>query len=223
VTAGRTRPTAAATVSALVCVLAAACGQPSAATGTPPTTTPAPVATTAPGATTSSGPAVLRSGPGALSVYTVEPQPTPGSCHYRWDGADPLPDPACTPGAVDPQVTQADIDTTICHRGWTATIRPPEDVTSAEKRGSAEAYGYTGPFTTGEYDHLVPLELGGDPNDPANLWVEPNDHPGATSTSNGKDALENRLRELVCAGSLSLDTARLAIATNWVAAAAHYG
>ncbi len=57
--------------------------------------------------------------------------------------------------------------------------------------GSAAAYGYTGPFSTGEYDHLVPLELGGDPNDPANLWLEPNDRPGATSTANTKDALEN--------------------------------
>ena len=138
-------------------------------------------------------------------------------------GNDPLPDPACTPGAINPQVTQADIASTICRPGWTATVRPPEDVTSREKQGSAAAYGYTGPFATAEYDHLVPLELGGDPNDPANLWVEPNDRPGATSTANGKDDLESRLRELVCSGTLDLATAQQAIGLDWVTAAAHYG
>ena len=73
-----------------------------------------------------------------------------------------------------------------------------------------------------EYDHLIPLELGGDPNDPANLWLEPNDDPGATSTHNGKDDLEDTLRGLVCSGSLSLSDARQAIATDWVAAARRY-
>jgi hypothetical protein len=37
----------------------------------------------------------------------------------------PLPDPACTPGALNPDVTQASIGSTICVSGWTATIRPP--------------------------------------------------------------------------------------------------
>ena len=83
--------------------------------------------------------------------------------------------------------------------------------------------GAAGPVATAEYDHLVPLELGGDPNDPANLWGEPNDRPGATSTANGKDDLESRLRELVCSGALDLATAQQAIATDWVAAAARYG
>jgi hypothetical protein len=185
------------------------------ATSTPPTAAPP---TTAPPASTG-----LQVGPGTQADYAVEPQPAPGSCHYRWEGSDPLPDPACTPGAVNPQVTQSDISSTICSSGWTATVRPPENVTSPEKQGSAAAYGYTGSFATAEYDHLVPLELGGDPNDPANLWVEPNDRPGATSTANGKDPLENRLRELVCSGALALATAQQAIAADWVAAAARYG
>ena len=162
-------------------------------------------------------------GPGTQSAYSIESQPAPGSCHYRWDGSDPLPDPSCTPGAINPPVTQADIATTICSSGWTSTVRPPESVTSPEKVASAAAYGYTGPFSTAEYDHLVPLELGGDPNDPANLWVEPNDRPDATSTYNSKDDLEDRLRQLVCSGSLDLATAQQAIAADWVTAAARYG
>jgi hypothetical protein len=120
-------------------------------------------------------------------------------------------------------VTQANISSTICASGYTETVRPPEDVTEPEKIASAQAYGYTGSLHTAEYDHLIPLELGGDPNDAANLWVEPNDRSGATSVNNSKDVLENRLNNLVCSGQMTLATARSAIATNWVAAYQQYG
>jgi len=120
-------------------------------------------------------------------------------------------------------VTQANIATTICRRGYTAIVRPPGRVTESEKRASATAYGYTGPLRTAEYDHLIPLELGGDPNDPANLWLQPNDRAGAISNYNTKDALENTLRDLVCSDQMSLSTARQAIATDWVTAYHKYG
>jgi hypothetical protein len=96
-------------------------------------------------------------------------------------------------------------------------------VTGPEKAGSAAAYDYTGSFTTGEYDHLVPLELGGDPNAPANLWLEPNDIPSATTTTNTKDALEDRLHDLVCTGQVPLTVAQRAIASDWVTALQRYG
>ena len=86
----------------------------------------------------------------------------------------------------------------------------------AEKEASTLAYGYTGSFQTAEYDHLIPLELGGDPNDSLNLWVEPNDMPGATTTSNSKDVLENHLNYLVCSGQISLFAAQVEISYNWV-------
>jgi len=155
-------------------------------------------------------------GPGPMATYTVQPQPAPYSCHYTYIGLDPLPDPTCTPGAINPAVTQSNIGSTICESGYTSSIRPPENITDAEKAASALAYGYTGSFRTGEYDHLIPLELGGDPNDPANLWVEPNDIPGATSTQNSKDVLENQLNSLVCSGQISLFAAQLEISSNWV-------
>jgi hypothetical protein len=120
-------------------------------------------------------------------------------------------------------VSQANLATTICHHGYTAAVRPPETVTEPEKIASAAAYSYAGPLHTAEYDHLIPLELGGDPNDAANLWVQPNDRPGATTTFNSKDKLENTLNRLVCSGVMLLATARYAIATNWVAAYARYG
>ncbi len=182
-------------------------------------TTPGPTATTAP-----SGQApALEVGPGPMAVYTVQSQRPPDSCRYTYTGRDPLPDPNCTPGAVSPQVTQADIGSTICRSGYASSIRPPEGITEAEKVASTAAYGYSGSFRTAEYDHLVPLELGGDPDDPANLWVEPNDLAGATSTANGKDLLEDRLNHMVCSGRISLAAAQRAIATDWVAADRLYG
>jgi hypothetical protein len=45
-----------------------------------------------------------------------------------------LPDPALTPGAINPAVTQDDIESTICVRGWTRTVRPPRQYTEGLKR-----------------------------------------------------------------------------------------
>jgi hypothetical protein len=127
-----------------------------------------------------------------------------------------LPDPRCTPGAVDRAVTQRDIAGTICRHGFTEAIRPPESVTEPEKRASLRAYGDRRPLHDYEYDHLIPLELGGAPNDPRNLWPEPGASP------NPKDELEDTLRDRVCQRSLSLTAARRAIAGNWVAAYHRY-
>jgi len=136
----------------------------------------------------------------------------PGSCHTRGSGLFSLPDPRCTPGAVSAAVTQADIHSTICRRGYTESVRPPESVTEPEKRASMKAYGDHGPLRDYEYDHLIPLELGGAANDERNLWPEPGSSP------NPKDALEDRLRSMVCAGKLTLVAARREIAVDWVSA-----
>ncbi len=144
--------------------------------------------------------------------YHVVAQPPAGSCRARGAGPFTLPDPRCTPGASDPRVTQADIGLTICRRGYTRTVRPPEWITYVEKRASMRAYGDHGSSRRFEYDHLIPLELGGAPNDARNLWPE----PGATP--NPKDALEDRLRSDVCSGRVSLAAARREIARDWVAA-----
>jgi hypothetical protein len=44
-----------------------------------------------------------------------------------------LPDPVRTPGALNPEVTQETIGTTICVRGWTRKVRPPPAYTHALK------------------------------------------------------------------------------------------
>jgi hypothetical protein len=148
---------------------------------------------------------------GAASDPVPASQPAPRACHARGSGLFSRPDPRCTPGAIDPSVTEANIDRTICRTGYTRTVRPPESVTEPEKRRSLEAYGDRGPLRRYEYDHLIALELGGVPNDSRNLWPEPGASP------NPKDELERRLRHEVCAGRLGLRAAQQAIARDWVA------
>jgi hypothetical protein len=136
-----------------------------------------------------------------------------GHCHTRDNGL--LPDRSCTPGAIDPAVTQATIGSTICRSGYTDKVRPPESQTEAFKFDVAEpAYGQH--HVSGELDHLVPLELGG-ANDAANLWVE------AGRIPNPKDSVENALNEAVCAGHMTLRAAQREIARNWIAAGAALG
>lgn len=151
------------------------------------------------------------------SAESVQLQPASGSCHAVGTGLYSRPDPRCTPGALNPEVTQATIDSTICVRGWTANVRPPEAVTGPEKEASMAAYGDTGSPAGYEYDHLVALELGGAVNDPRNLWPEPGASP------NPKDAVEEELNHKVCDGEMALARAQRAIATDWIALAAPSG
>lgn len=67
-----------------------------------------------------------------------------------------LPDPALTPGRLAASVTQANIHRTICVRGWTRTVRPPEWYTEKLKRRQIREYGYAD-RRLGDYeeDHLL--------------------------------------------------------------------
>jgi hypothetical protein len=146
----------------------------------------------------------------SASNDVVQSQPALGSCHAIGTGLYSRPDPTCTPGSLNRAVTQATIGQTICVEGWTATVRPPETITEQEKAASMAAYGDTGSLGDYEYDHFVPLELGGATNDPRNLWPEPGASP------NPKDAVENELSQQVCDGRITLTQAQREIVTNWV-------
>ena len=102
-------------------------------------------------------------------------------------------------------------------------MRPPESVTEREKLASMRSYRVAVSASQLEYDHFVPLELGGAVNDPRNLWPEP-DYTGSSGFyRNPKDRLENALKRLVCDGAMTLAQAQRAIASNWVAAYQRYG
>jgi hypothetical protein len=134
----------------------------------------------------------------------------PSRCTPR-DGGQ-LPDLACTPGALNPEVTQANIGSTICRSGFSASIRPNVGYTNKIKKMAIRAYGdYAGSSPHGyELDHLVSLELGGAPNSSANLWPE---HP---ASPNPKDKVEDASHRAVCDGKLSLAVAQREISVDWI-------
>lgn len=130
-----------------------------------------------------------------------------------------MPDASLTPGATNPDVTQANIGETICVPDWTKSIRPSASYTGELKRKQMEDRGLPGEPSAYEEDHLISLEIGGSPTDEQNLWPEP-----WTGTWNAhvKDKLENRLHKLVCAGTITLDEAQKAIAADWKTAYCKY-
>lgn len=158
--------------------------------------------------------AALLAGCGAAADSAAPPaSPAGGHCRSR----SGLPDPHCTPGAADPRVDQQDIRRTICEPGYTARVRPPSSYTTSLKRRQLAAYGwYAGHSLAGyEEDHLIPLELGGSPSDPRNLWPEA--RRGSTGDAGQKDSVENRLHRQVCDGQIGLRRAQQEIARNWEA------
>ena len=159
----------------------------------------------------------------SASASAVQRQPPPGSCHALGSAVYERPDPRCTPGAVNPAVTQASISSTICRSGWTSTVRPSVSITEPEKFASMAAYGARGSPSRYEYDHDVPLELGGAVNDRRNLWPEPDSASAAGFYKNPKDRLENALHRLVCGGSMRLSEAQRLIAADWVVAYRQFG
>ena len=175
---------------------------PAAVAPAPTTQAPAPVATTAP--------------PKAAQAPA---KPAPAKTTYVPAQSGVLPDHARTPGADNPAVTQANIGSTICVTGWTATVRPDTSYTDALKREQlANGYAYQGDTNVADYeeDHLIPLELGGAPSNPLNLWPEP--YAGSDG-AHAKDKVENSLRRDVCNGTVTLAAARQEMASNWVSQA----
>jgi hypothetical protein len=120
----------------------------------------------------------------------------------------PQPDRRCSPGAIYSGLTKA----VLCSRTFrTSAIR---NVPTSEKHDVEQEYGLV-PRSYGrslEIDHIVSLELGGS-NDIANLYPEKlNAHPGYKA----KDKLENKLHDLVCDGTMTLQSAQQQIAANWI-------
>lgn len=114
------------------------------------------------------------------------------------------------------------IGSMICRRGWTQQVRPPAWVTSDIKRRQLQDWGYESrAMRDFEEDHLVPLSLGGAPDDERNLWPEPW-YPADRWGADRKDELELALNRLVCSGRLPLSTAQTAIAQDWIRAYQHY-
>lgn len=130
----------------------------------------------------------------------------------RADAAGPLPDARLTPGAVRLISKQQ-----VC-------VVPPEDEGRLVPPDLAlhvfEQYRIANPKPkTYEVDYLIGPGLGG-ATAIQNLWPVP--YAEGAWTSRVKDALEDRLRTLVCEGQIDLATAQREISTNWIAAYRKY-
>lgn len=122
-----------------------------------------------------------------------------------------IPRPDLTPGAVR---SVAALDVCGTELGDNAEVLPAVQRQVFAKYGmpDAEARRY-------EVDYLISPALGGS-DDIRNLWPEP--YAGSPWNAHVKDALEGRLRRMVCSGQLDLATAQREISVNWIAAYKKY-
>lgn len=101
-----------------------------------------------------------------------------------------------------------------------ATVAKNRPVPIPLQRKVFEEYGITGAEARAyEVDYLITPALGG-ADDIHNLW--PQSYSATVWNAQVKDALEDRLRDLVCAGKLDLATAQRDISGNWIAAYKRY-
>jgi len=118
----------------------------------------------------------------------------------------PLPDPSLTPGATRSANAQA-----VC-----AAPEESPPVRAETAREVFARYGIRNPKPRAyEVDFLITPALGGS-DDVQNLWPQP--YAEGEWNSRVKDALEDHLRALVCAGRLELAAAQTEIARDWIAA-----
>ncbi len=132
----------------------------------------------------------------AVTPYVSQRQ---GICH----SVNNFPDPKCQTGSVNSSVIQTQIQdtthSTICVRGYTAKIRPSVSYTESLKIQQIKDYGYADTnLRAYSEDHIVPLEAGGNPTDPQNLYPEP------LADSYKKDRVENLVHNAICNGSMTL-------------------
>jgi 5-methylcytosine-specific restriction endonuclease McrA len=129
-----------------------------------------------------------------------------------------LPDPACTPGAINPTIT-AEV---LQNPDFRTTCVRSHATTEQQKAQTYQFYAIehptnnSGQSQTCELDHLISLELGGaDTLD--NIW--PQCGPPNVSLSERffkrKDAVENYLAKQVKDGKISLSDAQRGIASDW--------
>jgi hypothetical protein len=117
------------------------------------------------------------------------------------------PDRSLTPGA-----TRIVAIGTVCSMAHEEVVG---EVSTSLRQEVFQEYGIVNAHDDDyEIDYLIAPGLGG-VEDIHNLWPEP--YISRTWNAHVKDALEERLHEMVCAGQLDLPTAQSEIATDWIA------
>ena len=150
-----------------------------------------------------------------LRAVTLPPQQ---SCTTHTSNSFPIPDPNCTPGAINPTLTSVVLKdprfTTRCIRD--AATQEQEKTTTYEWYNLPHPSNNSGENQICELDHLISLELGGaDTLD--NIW--PQCGPSGVALPQRffkeKDTVENFLAMQVREGRMDLAEAQRGIATDW--------
>lgn len=156
--------------------------------------------------------------PEASSPMRSVTLPPSGTCKPIMKNGLPLPDPTCSPGAINPtltlQVLAAKSFTTKCVRDLASS--------AAEKQKTYAWYKIKKPLHNSgstqvcELDHIISLELGG-ADTLENLWPQCGPNKAALNKRffKQKDAVENFLAREVKAGRMDLATAQRGISENW--------
>jgi hypothetical protein len=145
--------------------------------------------------------------------------PSTGACHVSSRNGFPIPDPNCTPGAINPTVT---VEILKNHANFRTCCLRDHVESEEEKHVAYQWYGLpvpshnSGQTQVCELDHLVPLELGGgDSMD--NIW--PQCGPDGVTLNERffkqKDQVEFYLADEVKAGQMDLATAQKQIARGY--------
>jgi hypothetical protein len=122
-----------------------------------------------------------------------------------------IPNSSLTPG-VTVFVDQRNVCSWSAPKNRTVPASLQRQVLEEYGVGRAEARAY-------EVDYLITPALGG-ADDIRNLW--PQSYSSTVWNARVKDELEDRLRDMVCAGELDLATAQREISSNWIAAYKKY-
>jgi hypothetical protein len=122
-----------------------------------------------------------------------------------------FPEPSLTPGAVA-TINKDQVCTSASPKNRSVPVSLQHEVFEEYGIASAEPRAY-------EVDYLITPALGG-ADDIRNLW--PQSYSSAVWNAGVKDALEDRLHDLVCNGNLDLVAAQHDISSDWIAAYRKY-
>ncbi len=148
---------------------------------------------------------------GGRLLFQRPPVPAANAAVVAFEGRA-VPDHSLTPGATR-RVAVSD----VCAMAHEDVVR---EVPTLLRQEVFQEYGLMNARADDyEIDFLIAPGLGGT-EDIHNLWPEPYTSP--TWNAHVKDALEEHLHQLVCAGKLDLPTAQNDIATDWIAAYKKY-
>jgi hypothetical protein len=144
--------------------------------------------------------------------------PADATCTPRTSNGYPVPDPKCTPGGINPSVSES----TLTDPAWTTKCIRNCESSESQKHVTYRWYSLTNPPNNNgatqvcELDHLVPLELGG-ADGLGNIWPQcgPDNAALRDRYFKQKDKVENYLADEVRKGRMPLADAQRGIAQDW--------